>query len=269
MKQQTKRFAVSLLLLGLGLAPQAFAADKPAAVVNGHAITQQDVTNFLNSAGMPHATGAARNQALNELVSRQLVYQDALAKGLNQRPDVINELKQLRVKVLVSAAIREALDHDPVTDSELKAEYKKVFPRVRQTEYKARHILVKSKKEAESIIAKLERGEKFSALAKKYSIGPTGKKGGELGWFGDKRMVPSFVAAVKKLKNGQFTHEPVKTQFGWHVIEREASRIGPTYDQLKPQLERLLQQQHVASYVEKLRSKAKIKVNDSGDNSNQ
>jgi len=147
-----------------------------------------------------------------------------------------------------------------VTDEAIKAEYEKMVSGPGGTEYKARHILVKTEGEAKTVIEKLKKGEKFEELAKTYSTGPSKTKGGDLGWFSPNQMVPPFSAAVVALKKGEYTTTPVKTQFGWHVILLEDSRkkTPPAFESVKARIRSSLQMQEIQKHIEELRKNATI-----------
>lgn len=236
----------------------AFAKDKAvAATVNGTPIYEEQIDAFANAPGNPN-----RSQVLNELINQELVYQDAIARGLDKDKEVQKELEQLRKRVLMSAAVQSAVGKTPVTDKELKAEYEKRKPQLARKEYKARHILVDSKDKAESLIKDLGKGGKFAELASKHSTDPGSKNGGDLGWFPAEQMVPPFAAALRSLQKGEYTKSPVQTQFGWHVVLLEDTREvpAPAFDDIKERLRGMLQQQRVAQYLEKLQAKAKVDV---------
>src|SRR5690606_36060757 len=111
-----------------------------------------------------------------------------------------------------------------------------------QEEIRARHILLKSREEAEAVIDKLEAGADFVELAKTESAGPSGPTGGDLGFFGKGQMVPEFENAAFALADGEFTRDPVQTQFGWHVIPREEHRTQPPpeFDAVKDQVRQIV-----------------------------
>ncbi|MEI7432509.1 MAG: peptidylprolyl isomerase, partial [Betaproteobacteria bacterium] len=146
----------------------------------------------------------------------------------------------------------------------LTAEYEKIKGAASGTEYKARHILVKQESEAKDIIAQLKKNPKaFEALAKSKSLDPGSKiNGGDLGWFDPRSMVPEFGAAVAQLEKGKFTEEPVKTNFGFHVILLDDTRAKqfPSLEEVKPMLEQQLQQQNLEKLLDDLKSKAKITI---------
>ena len=202
-----------------------------------------------------------REQLLEELIQRELLIQQALEKGLDKSPEVIERMATVRNSLLSQAALQDYLKANPVTDEEIKAEYDSKMANMGE-EYKARHILVKTEEEAKKIIAELEKGGDFQELAKKHSIDPAGSEGGDLGWFTADRMVPPFSEAVVALENGKFSKEPVQTQFGWHVILREDSRAltPPPFDAIKEQIRPMLQRQKAQAMIENLRNSAKVEI---------
>lgn len=247
----------------LAAAPMTHAADEVLATVNGTKITQQDYDVYLRE----HVKGGAnanvnRQRVIDELVSRELVYQDALKQKLDKRKDVLEQLERIRHNLILAAAIDEANKRKPISDDELKALYQEQLKKFNVQEYKARHILLKEKSEAEKVITELDLGGNFAELAKKYSTGPTAKDGGDLGWFAPQQMVPEFGQAVVQLEKGKYTKAPVQTKFGWHVIMLEDTRSAepPTFEQVKGNLTNLVQQRRLNEYIESLRGKADIKI---------
>ncbi|MBD9361722.1 peptidylprolyl isomerase [Methylomonas fluvii] len=202
-----------------------------------------------------------KEQLLEELIQRELLIQQAVQKQLDKSPEVIERMATVRNSLLSQAALQDYLKANPVTDEEIKAEYDSKMANM-GSEYKARHILVKTEDEAKKLIAELEKGGDFTALAKKHSIDPMGSEGGDLGWFTADRMVPPFSEAVVALENGKFSKTPVQTQFGWHVILREESRAltPPPFDSVKEQIRPMLQRQKAQAMIENLRKNAKVEV---------
>jgi peptidyl-prolyl cis-trans isomerase C len=150
---------------------------------------------------------------------------------------------------------------NPVAEADLKAEYDKFAAANSGKEYHAHHILVEKESEAKAIIAQLKKGGKFDEIAKKSSKDPgSGAKGGDLDWANPANYVPEFSAALTKLAKGKTTETPVKTQFGYHIIRLDDVRDAqlPKFEDVKPQIEKQLQQQKMARYQEDLRAKAKI-----------
>ncbi|WP_367156078.1 peptidylprolyl isomerase [Methylomonas sp. HYX-M1] len=202
-----------------------------------------------------------KEQLLEELIQRELLIQQALQKQLDKSPEVMERMETVKNSLLSQAALQDYLKANPVTDDEIKAEYDSKMANMGE-EYKASHILVKTEDEAKKLIADLEKGGNFQELAKKHSIDPMGSEGGDLGWFTADRMVPPFSEAVIALQNGQFSKQPVQTQFGWHVILREDSRAltPPPFDAVKEQIRPMLQRQKAQNMIENLRKTAKVEV---------
>lgn len=202
-----------------------------------------------------------KQQLLEELIQRELLIQQATAKQLDKSPELLERINTVKNSLLSQAALQDYLKSNPVTDEEIKAEYDSKMGNM-GSEYKASHILVKTEDEAKKIIAELDKGGDFKALAKKHSIDPMGSDGGDLGWFTADRMVPPFSEAVIALENGKYSKTPVQTQFGWHVILREDSRAmtPPPFDAVKEQIRPMLQRQKVQTMLEKLRKEAKVET---------
>jgi peptidyl-prolyl cis-trans isomerase C len=245
----------------IGLAPMSHAADDNVlATVNGKSITQQDYDQFLRD--NTKSGNASKEQVLNELISRELVYQDALKQGIDKDPELLGKLEQLKLNLILSAALDKAMNSAELGDDQLKKLYDERVANFNVKEYKASHILLKNKSDAEKVITELDMGGDFAELAKKKSTGPTGKKGGDLGWFAPQQMVPEFSSAVSQMEKGNYTKQPVKTKFGWHVIKLEDTRQAepPSFDSVKPQLQRMVQQQRANEYLQSLKAKADITV---------
>ncbi len=202
-----------------------------------------------------------QRQLINELTTLVLLSQEADQHKLADEPQHADALKMQRINYLARAMLEKELKDNPPKEEELKALFKAKFAEPRQ-EYKARHLLVKEKAEAEKLLAELKKGADFAKLAKEHSTGPTGPKGGDLGWFTLDRMVKPFSEAVSKLKKGEFTQAPVQTQFGWHLILLEDNRTLPTPD-YKSQLPELVEEtrrQHIQDYVAKLQKGVNIQA---------
>jgi peptidyl-prolyl cis-trans isomerase C len=261
------RLLISILTLALSVATiPVWAADKPAATVNGKPISNEAVEKVLQqrSAQAKRApTAEDREAVVNELVNRELLYQEAVRQGVDKSPDVVFQVQQQTVNLVVRKMVTDLLEKEPVTDADLKKEYDENIAKAGLKEYKAKHILVKTEAEAQGIVKQLDNGADFSGLAKEKSTGPSGKDGGELGWFRPNQMVPEFSAAAEKLKKGTYTKKPVKTQYGWHVILLEDVRDStpPKFEDIKPQLRTVVQTKRIQAMVDDLRNKAKIVTN--------
>ncbi len=263
MRVTRKPFALSLIALAIGLAGSAFAA--PVATVNGKPIPEEALKQYMTEHNIREEqlnSPDARREVIEQLVARELVFQDATSKKLDKSADIESELERARHELTIRAGVKAALDATPITDEAMKQEYEAQKPKLEQQEFKARHILVKDEDEAKAIIKQLDDGGDFAAIAKEKSTDGSAGQGGDLGWFGERQMVPQFTAAVKALENGKYSKEPVKSQFGYHVILREDSRKAdaPPFDQVKPQIKQYLQQKQLAEYIDGLRGKATIEL---------
>jgi len=176
-----------------------------------------------------------------------------------------NELVQDAIRIATERILAEAYFatemRKMVTDEEIQSAYDRfIADSDSREEISARHILVNEKQEAVDLIAKLKDGADFATLAQEFSTGPSGPKGGDLGYFGRGQMVPDFEVAAFDLEIGTFTAEPVQTQFGWHVIKLEDKRTqpAPTLEEMRSQIAQGLSQQALARLIEELRKDADI-----------
>ena len=235
---------------------------KVLATVNGTPITENIVILYeqQRQGHAPGNQGQNRKAILEEIISLELVRQDGEAQGVDKSPEVQSQIAQQRRAVIASAAFQKKLKSNPITDEELKALYDEKTQG--GNEYKARHILVKDEKTAKDLIAQLDKGADFAELAKEHSTGPSGKSGGDLGWFAPKSMVKPFSDAVIDMEKGAYTKEPVKTQFGWHIILLEDTRktTPPPFEQVKSQLQMMVRNQRIQDYIQSLREKAEVEI---------
>ena len=237
-----------------------------AATVNGTPISESrvDILTKQSTAQGQSNNPELRKNIIEHLSIQFLVSQEAIKKGLDKTPEVSDQIDLTKQSILANAFIQDYLKNNSVSDDMLKDEYEKIKGEMAGTEYKARHILVETEAEAKDIIAKLNKNPKaFETLAKEKSKDPGSKvNGGDLGWFDPRGMVPEFGTAVTKLAKGKFTEEPVKSQFGYHVILLEDSRAkaAPTLDQVKPMLQQKIAQQNLKKLFDDLKAKAKIEI---------
>jgi len=242
---------------------------KPVAIVNGKPISHEmlEVYAKLQHTAKP-GTPADEATLIQNLVSLQLLTDDAIKKGLDKDPTVISQLDFQRLNILASADLRQLLTSHKFTDEEVKKEYDRLVAAAPRKEYKASHILTKTKAEAEAVIKELDKGKSFADLAKEKSIDPSAKQNsGDLGWFPPQQMVKPFSDAVEKMKKGTYTKTPVQSEFGWHVIKLEDEREvqPPAFEGVKAQMEQLMQTKMVNDYVDKLKEHAKIEMLSSGE----
>ena len=242
----------------------AAAAKPPVAVatVNGQTISSETFDVFVRAVtGKPDAEVPAEQKAqmLDQLINMTLAAQAGEKEGLQNGADLKARLALLNTQLLAEAATEKYMKAHPVSESEVKAEYDAQVAHM-PMEYKARHILVDTKEKAEAIIKQLEAGADFAKLAAQDSKDPSGKNGGDLGWFNPQSMVKPFADAVAALKKGEITKQPVQTQYGWHVIQLEDTRSPnvPAFDDVKQQVETLTQRKKLQAYLDELRKTAKI-----------
>jgi peptidyl-prolyl cis-trans isomerase C len=198
------------------------------------------------------------------MVNRLVAVQAAEKAGLDKDPAIQQEMELARQGILVRALMADYLKKNPITDAKIQAEYDQIKKeQAGKQEYKLRHILVKDEKTANDLTAAIKaKTTTFDAAAKKDSIDPgSGKNGGDLGWGPSSNYVPEFAQAVEGLKKGEMTDKPVKTQFGWHIIQVEDARAVkfPELAEVKPQIEEMMRQQQLAEYQQSLIKAADIK----------
>lgn len=198
----------------------------------------------------------------DELVNRELFMRAAKAKGIDRAPAMKTQMQVASDSILIRAYINEYLTANPVTEDVLKREYETIKAALGDKEYRARHILVEKKDEAESIIKQLQAGGKFEDLAKANSKDPGSKdNGGDLDWAVPSNFVKPFSDALIALQKGKYTPTPVQSPFGFHVIQLDDTRDAkaPSYEEVKPQLAQRLQGQVIEKHLAELRVKAGVK----------
>jgi peptidyl-prolyl cis-trans isomerase C len=254
-------FLSALAAAVLAIALPAFAQN--VAIVNGKPVPKARVDALaaqLAKAGRP-ISPEIQGQLKDEVIAREVFMQEAQKRGLDASDDFKAQMELARQTLLIRELFADYQKSNPVTDADIKAEYDKFVAANGGKEYRARHILVEKEDEAKTIIGSLKKGGKFDEIAKKQSKDPgSGANGGDLDWANAASYVPEFSGALIKLKKGQTTDAPVKTQFGWHVIRLDDVRDAqlPKLDEVKPQIAQQLQQQKLAKFQEDLRGKAKI-----------
>ena len=236
----------------------------PVATVNGVPISRDFYDFYIKgiTGGKAPAdlTPEQRNQALDNLIRARLVGAEATKEGIDKSGDTAYLVELSRLNVLEQTVQERYLKDRKPTEEELRAEYQTQLTAMPKTEYHARHILVATEPFAQKIIERLDKGEKFDALAKAESMDASKNNGGDLGWFTPSRMVPEFVGAVVALKPGEYTHKPVQTQFGWHVIQLMETRqvTPPSFEQVRQRLEQVVEAKKFRQYTDELEHNAKI-----------
>jgi peptidyl-prolyl cis-trans isomerase C len=257
-------------------APSAAEAAKPAApdpakviaTIDGKPVTEADLALAQASVDQQYAQlppEQRRAAAFMAIMEIRLLADKAVAEGLDKDQDFQRRMAFLQQRALHS----ELIDKDvgaKITDQEVRARYDKQMadtPPV--NEVKARHILVKTKEEAEAIVKQLDGGADFQKLANEHTTDPSGKtSGGDLGYFAPGQMVPEFEKAAFTLNVGQYTKEPVQSQFGWHIIliEDKRAQQPPAFDTVKDEIKNLVFREKYFAMVGDLRKAAKVDVTD-------
>ncbi len=252
----------TLAILAALASNPAFAEDKSAALVNGVSIPQSRIDLRVKAAAAQgQADSPELRKAIREdMINLEVMAQEAVKLGLNKKDEVLQQIELVKQQVLVGAFVQDYAKSHPISEDQLKQEYDNLKNRLGNKEYNARHILVGTEAEAKSIIAQLGKKVKFEKLTEKSRDAGSAQQGGSLGWAVPSNYVPPFADALLKLKKGEYTKEPVQSQFGWHVIKLEDTRDLklPPFEELKPQLQQRLQQQSIQKTIADLKAKAKI-----------
>jgi len=236
----------------------------PVATVNGSPISRDFyefyIKGITGGKGSAELTAQQRELALDNLIRARVVSDEAAKEGLDKSSDTAALLELSRLNVLQQAVSDRYLKDRKATEQELRSEYETQLGGMPKLEYHARHILVATEPFAQKLIARLEKGEKFEDIAKQESMDSSKTAGGDLGWFTPDRMVPEFSGAVSALKPGEYTHNPVQTQYGWHVIQLVETRElkPPPFEQVRQRLEQMVENKKFRSYTDELMRGAKI-----------
>ncbi len=239
------------------------AAPSTIATVNGVAVSKARGEFLLNQQIARGAPDNDQTRAMirEELVNREVLAQEALRAGVAKLPEVQMQLDMARQELIVGAYLREWAKKNPPSDAEVQKEYDRVKALQGDRQYRARHILVDSEDKAKGMIAELKKGGRFEELAKKNST-DTGSadRGGDLDWNVPSAYDKLFADAMVKLEKGKFTDVPVRTRFGFHVIQLDDVRSMkfPELTEVKPRLQQQLMQGKVDLLIQALRAKAKI-----------
>ena len=255
-----KKTRLWVLLAAFAAAP-AFAQN--IAVVNGTPIPKARADALIDQLvhqgqqNTPQLQMAVRE----ELVNREILMQEALRRGLPNRPDIKAQISVAQQTVVLRALIEDFVKNNTPTDAEVTARYNALIKDAGGKEYHLHHILVDNEQQAKDLIAKIKAGASFEDLAKQFSKDPgSGKNGGDLDWSDPKAYVPEFADAATHLQKGQMTDTPVHTQFGWHIIRVDDVRniTPPPLEQVRPQIVQQIQQEKLQAFEEGLRKNAKI-----------
>jgi peptidyl-prolyl cis-trans isomerase C len=256
------RLGGAALAVGLALTLSAPASAKVLARVNGAEITDDDVKIALDDIGasLPQQIEGPARQAyiLDYLIDAKLVAQKAEAEKMGEGAEFAKKVAYYRDKVLMEDLLGKVAK-DAASDAAIQKTYDDVAKQQKpEEEVRARHILVENEPDAQAALKRVKGGEDFAKVANEMSKDP-GSKGGELGWFTKERMVPEFADAAFKMQPGQIS-DPVKSQFGWHIIQVEERRQKqfPPLDQVRDQVTRYVVQKSQSELILKLREAAKV-----------
>ncbi|ENO85888.1 peptidylprolyl isomerase [Thauera linaloolentis] len=259
MKRFPSRLAIAMLA---GFLAFPAAAASPVAKVNGVAIPAERAEAMLaeqRAQGAPDSP-QLQDAVREELVRREILSQQASSQGLAKKAEVLTQMELAKQAILIRAYLQDFIQNNPVTDADVQKEYDAIKSRMGDKEYKPRHVLVETEDQAKAIIARLQSGTAFEEVAKESRDPGSKERGGDLGWSNPGMFVQPFSEAMVKLEKGKFTTTPVKSDFGYHVIQLDDVRTtqAPPLDEVKPQLQQRLQQQKVEKHVLDLRAKAKV-----------
>ncbi|CDX47051.1 PpiC-type peptidyl-prolyl cis-trans isomerase [Mesorhizobium sp. ORS 3359] len=238
------------------------------ATINGEKLTEADLQLAEGELSQQFAQlppDQRRAAALSAAIEIRVMAKKAVDSGLDKDADFQRRMAFLQARALHGEVVEKEVV-DKVTDAEIRARYDQEIANTPPVnEVHARHILVKTKEEAEAIIKQLDGGADFQKLANEHTNDPSGKtSGGDLGWFGPGQMVPEFDKAAFALEVGKYTKEPVQTQFGWHVIKLEDKRAKqpPAFDDVKDQAKQAVIRDKYFAMVKDLRAAAKVEIPD-------
>jgi peptidyl-prolyl cis-trans isomerase C len=241
--------------------------------VDGAPITQADFDREIQSlpdyAKQMFEGPGGREKFLDEVIKKEILYQEALKQGIDKSPEFIRKMEDAKKMTLISGLLeKEIMSKAQVTDKDIRDYYdqhKNEFTTTSQI--RASHILVKTEAEAEEVLARLKKGEKFEDIARKESMDKSSaRNGGDIGYFSRGQIVPEFEKAAASLKIGEISG-PVKTQFGYHIIKVTDKKTGPAadFDRVKEIIGQKLtgekQKEAFDSYLEGLRKKYKVEIN--------
>lgn len=233
------------------------------AVVNGKPIPTSRVEAVVKQVvaqGQQPDSPQLRELVKKDLISREVMMQEAEKQGYAKDAAVKTQLESARQAIIINAMVGEFLKKNPVKDGDIKAEYDRFKAQAGDKEYHVRHILLGTEDEAKAVIVKLKAGSKFEDLAKTSKDTGSAANGGDLDWATPTSYPKEFSDAFVALQNGQVTQSPVKTTNGFHVIKLDDTRAAklPTMEEVKPQISEALQQKKLQAYQEEMVKKAKV-----------
>ncbi len=266
-RYKTLAVAALVAMIAAGGVARAEETDPVVATVGDQEIRQSELDLAISSLdpqlqSMPEEQ--KRAAALSSVIDVKLLAKDAEKEGLQNDETYKQRIAFLTERELHNAFFKKHVV-DAITEEDVKARYEKEIAAIpAQEEVKARHILVKTEEEAKEIIKELEAGKSFVELAKAKSTDPNKADGGDLGYFTKGRMVPEFEAAAFALEKGAYTKEPVKTQFGYHVIlvEDKRPQAPPALEQVEPQVRQLVMRDKYLELLASAKESTEVEISD-------
>ncbi|MDR9406191.1 MAG: peptidylprolyl isomerase [Spiribacter sp.] len=232
------------------------------AQINGEPVTERELNQLIarQTQGQTDLPAVQRRQFLQEMINLMLLSQAGETAGVDDNPDVSAQLQNSRRTTLAQAFVRDLTTAEPVDEARLRERYQQAYVDNPSQEYRARHILVQEKAQAEGLITRLNDGEAFADLAQQYSEDGSAEQGGDLGWFSSSDMVSAFGDAVAALETGSLTQAPVETRFGWHVIQLDDTRevATPAFSEVAEELRRRVINERIQARIDALRGDAQI-----------
>jgi len=233
------------------------------ATVNGVAVPQARADIIMQQ---QQQRGAPDNEQMRaavreELINREVIAQEAQRVGMANSAEVKAQLEIVRQEIIVGAYLRDYARKHPVTEAEIQKEYDRAKAQHGDKEYKARHILVETEDQAKSLIAELKKGAKFDDLASKNSKDTgSAQRGGDLDWNVPGTFDKMFSDAMVKLEKGKYSDAPVKTRFGFHIIQLDDVRPAKfaALGEVRPRIQQMLVQNKIDELIKGLRAKAKV-----------
>jgi peptidyl-prolyl cis-trans isomerase C len=233
------------------------------AVVNGEPVLESVLRIYVLTTerkNLDELGAEDRERVLNDLIGLQLLAQQAEKEGLTSSRTLGAQIELQRLRLVANAMATDYIEKNPPSDADLQAIYEENLPLLSGEQYKARHILVPTREEAEAVISQLREGAEFAALAQEHADGPTGPNGGALDWFTLDSMPAPFAEAVRSMNIGSYSAEPVQTEFGFHVILLEETRRQepPPLADIRNDLASAAQRKQLDDYIKTLRESAAV-----------
>lgn len=235
------------------------------ALVNGRPVPESVVRIYALATerqNLDEMSAENRERVVNDVIGLELLAQQAEKEGLTSSRTLAAQIELQRLQTLARAMASDHIEKNPPTEAAIQAIYEENLPRLSGEQHKLRHILVSTKAEADSVIARLNQGADFIALAEERADGPTGPNGGALGWLTLDSMPPSFATAVRGMTIGSYSREPVQTESGYHVIllEDTQRQQPPALQDIRDDLAAAAERKQLDDYIKMLRESATVSV---------